>query len=1762
MESEKDLKKKRASIKCRLTNFKKYVSSFIDLSLSVHQQAELKLRVVGSQNLINDFNQVQGKIEDISSELDIEKQLESREEFEREYYNVLALVECMTSNDEKSINMSDLPNTSSNSIKLPIITIPNFDGSYEHWLEFRDTFMSLVHNCKTITQIQKFHYLKSSLKGNAKSVIDSLEFSADNYEVAWELMINRFDNTKLLIHNHVKSMFIIQALTKESPGLLRKLTDNILKNLRALKLLGEPTEHWDTLIIYIVTSKLDPVTERDWEQHRSTILKSNGKSKYRVKLDDLLEFLGNKADILESLIASHSKSNVYSGSENKKQTNNNVSTPKVHCNVVTNKSSTKSQTKAARPYKACLMCNEKHPLYSCQNFLDLSAEDRFKIVKDKQLCINCMRSGHSVGTCVFGPCRKCDKKHNSLICEVISNTLDSNSMVTLTTTEQPTVTSTGLANGNMPTHSHSLQVHNVHSNNYNKDNSMPSVQHVLLSTAIVDICGQSGVYHKARVILDSGSERSFITQSFCEKLNTQIIQSTQQIHGVGNSITQCSQSCNIELKSRNSSFNARVQCLILPQISSKLPTTTLSSYFNIPDNITLADPRFYDSQQIDLLIGADLFWELINEGKMRLKNGPYLQNTKLGWIVSGLIQSFTQKPVKHVSCNLTHSSESDTCSLDQLLRKFWEIEELPMSTNKLCSDEELACEEHFIKTTKRLADGRFSVRIPLKHLPEKLGDTRNQAERRFYALEKKLQRNPTYKKLYSDFIHEYIELGHMSIINNYNTPHYFLPHHGVFREHAITTKLRVVFDAGMVSSSGVSLNDLQMVGPAIQGDLLSILLKFRENRYVACADIEKMYRQVLIDTDQRDLQLILWRDDPSDTLKVYQLNTVTYGTASAPFLSCRCVKQLAEECEVPYVTETIKNNFYVDDLICGANSISELNDICTGTSQVLSSACLTLRKWVFNFDRANPNDSQSVTKQLAVSDNVQNKTLGIGWNNNSDNLNYYSQVKTDMSAISKRIILSHASQIFDPLGLISPVITVAKTLLQKCWLLKLEWDEPVPDDVAQVWLRFINSLSSLSNLQIPRHVMCVDPTYIELHIFTDASQTAYGACAYIRTINSESAVTVRLLCSKGKVAPTKPTTIPRLELCGAVLGARLYSKVIKSLRSTINKVVFWTDSTIVLGWLGMQTNLLKTYVQNRTAEIHDLTKEHPWRHVSGKDNPADLVSRGQGLDTLSASSLWWAGPQFLHDANFEVHTLSNNNNNSIHIELPELKSNVLCHVVNQASCSSLFPFSRFSQYSRIKRAAAYVLRFIYNTRNKNSRRTGLFTVEELESSELTLARLSQQESFADVYDSLTNKRGIKKNAQLLKLNLFIDNNNLIRVGGRIQNSNNFSFNKKHPVLLSAKHWLTVLLFRYEHHRTMHAAPQLLLFTIRETWWPVGGRNLAKGIVHACVKCARLRATTLSPIMGNLPPERLDPGFPFLRCGVDYAGPVFTLNRKGRGAKLQKSYICLFVCFVTRAVHLELVGDLSSEAYLLALKRFISRRGKPIEIFSDNGKNFVGLMNEFTKFLESCSDDIKEYAISHNIKFTMIPFYASHFGGLWEAGVKSCKHHLRRVVGNAHLTFEEYTTLLVQVEAVLNSRPMTPMSADPSDFLPLTPAHFLVGRPLTAPVTADINDVPEHRLTRYQRVEQIRQHFWRRWAKEYVSELQTRSKWHEHKDDLKENTLVLIKDDKLPPLKWDLGRIIKTYPGRDGVSRVADIRKTDGIVRRAFSKICPLPLTDY
>ncbi|XP_071652700.1 uncharacterized protein [Temnothorax longispinosus] len=318
-------------------------------------------------------------------------------------------------------------------------------------------------------------------------------------------------------------------------------------------------------------------------------------------------------------------------------------------------------------------------------------------------------------------------------------------------------------------------------------------------------------------------------------------------------------------------------------------------------------------------------------------------------------------------------------------------------------------------------------------------------------------------------------------------------------------------------------------------------------------------------------------------------------------------------------------------------------------------------------------------------------------------------------------------------------------------------------------------------------------------------------------------------------------------------------------------------------------------------------------------------------------------------------------------------------------------------------------------------------------------------------------------------------------------------------------------------------------------------------------------------MGELPKARVSMAGPFHTTSVDYGGPFLIKDRKGRGCKTSKCYVGLFVCFVTKAIHLELISDMTSESFIAALRRFASRRGKPAYIYSDNGTNFVGAnreLNELAQFLMKEQTMLSESINEIGINWQFIPAYSPHFGGSWEAGIKSAKHHLKRVASNLTLTFEEFYTLLTQIKAILNSRPLTPMSTDPNDLTPLTPAHFLIGKSLTSVADPDLTHLPESRLSRWQLIQNVQQHFWQRWSKEYVGELQQRTKWKKPFKPLpKEGTMVLIKEDNLPPFKWRLGRILSIHPERDQIVRVAIVRTSNGSVRITVAKLCPLPMED-
>ncbi|CAK9816429.1 hypothetical protein ANTPLA_LOCUS8963 [Anthophora plagiata] len=525
-------------------------------------------------------------------------------------------------------------------------------------------------------------------------------------------------------------------------------------------------------------------------------------------------------------------------------------------------------------------------------------------------------------------------------------------------------------------------------------------------------------------------------------------------------------------------------------------------------------------------------------------------------------------------------------------------------------------------------------------------------------------------------------------------------------------------------------------------------------------------------------------------------------------------------------------------------------------------------------------------------------------------------------------------------------------------------------------------------------------------------------------------------------------------------------------------------------------------------------------------------------------------------------------------DVPEVrKGNATCLALTGIAHKPFDLFSRYSSYSKLRRVTAYCLRFSKAMLRTTKRQLPshsdqpsslTLTTRELIDAERILVRLAQREQFKSDIALLTDNKPLTR-SNLKSLNPFIDEMGVIRVGGRLRNAP-ISYDQRHPMILPAKHPLTTLIVEYEHRRLLHSGHQLTLSSIRTRFWPITGKRLINQVLSKCIRCFRVHPTSQMYMMGDLPAARVSPARAFSTCGVDYAGP-FLLKERGRSRVTYKSYICIFVCFTTKAVHIELATDLSTGAFLNCLHRFISRRGRSHCIYSDNGTNFVGArkeLNELGSLLNTVEHNnrIQNILAQEQIQWRFIPPYSPHFGGLWEGAVKSVKHHLKRVIGEQRLTFEELYTILTQVEACLNSRPLYPLSSDPTDLSPLTPGHFLIGDAVIAPPHRDLLHIKINRLNRYQLIQHSVQQFWKRWHREYLHELQQRHKWQlDSPGKLKVGSLVVIRDDNTPPLRWQLGRIVDLHPGADGIPRVVSVKVAEGVFKRPVTRICVLPTAE-
>ncbi|XP_044597974.1 uncharacterized protein LOC123274434 [Cotesia glomerata] len=659
---------------------------------------------------------------------------------------------------------------------------------------------------------------------------------------------------------------------------------------------------------------------------------------------------------------------------------------------------------------------------------------------------------------------------------------------------------------------------------------------------------------------------------------------------------------------------------------------------------------------------------------------------------------------------------------------------------------------------------------------------------------------------------------------------------------------------------------------------------------------------------------------------------------------------------------------------------------------------------------------------------------------------------------------------------------------------------------------------------------------------------AYGACIYLRSQDNEGRIKVVLLCSKSRVAPLKSISLPRLELCGALLLSELYVCVKKSININIQRTVFWSDSTIVIHWINTPPHLLQTFVGNRISEIQSKTDSSTWRHVRSEDNPADAISRGQLPSEFLKNNNWKNGPYWLHRSEnswpiLEITAVK---------EVPEMRKSS-CFVFSKPSEF----LTQFSSMFKLRKIFAYGFRFKLDNRCK-----GPLQVSELSAATTRILKLVQISSFSEEINRLNSSKDLNHDSSIESLSPIIDNDGLLREGGRLRHSN-LSTSQKHLIILPKNHHVTKLIILEEHVRNFHSGTQSTLYGLRRRYWIVHGRAQVRQEISKCVACFKCKPVLAQFKMGDLPENRVIPQDVFYNTGVDYCGPFFVKQRKYYNRSSVKIYVVVFVCLWSKAIHLEIAEDLTTDALIGALSRFIDRRGRCKNLYSDNGTNFVGANNQLKEVYailnaDSSANKIHNTLSKEGISWHFIPPLFPHFGGLWEAGVKSMKNHMLRVVGDKLCTVVEFQTFLSRIEAILNSRPISYISPDSNDPLPITPGHFLIGKSIMSLAEEDHREVPINRLTNWEYVTRMKRDFWDRWHKEYISSLNVRTKWCTGQHSIGIRSVVLLKDDNLPPLQWSLGKVVKIDPGKDGIIRVVDVRIGKRVYTRNVRSLAPLP----
>ena len=1645
--------------------------------------------------------------------------------------------------------------------KPPPLECGTFSGREKDKFAFNtffNQFNNVIASRKNLSDSAKQTYLYGYLRDYALKVVKHLPISDTNYQLAVNMLKQEFLDVAYITDETFKNILRASPTVDFDPEFTSvKIYLNEVKaylhDLKAnnVNLLEEGTAG-NKFVSHIIFNKL-PFSIKKEMVHKAL---SNYPS-----LNFILE---NYNDVIKTLMkTSLVKKKVVNKPFNKTSTtfNGQFSKPKEAKGTMQNFGAVNTKLVKLR----CKLCSsEGHTIGKCTNFLKYN--DKLARLKELSLCSRCAGSGHNEDNC-YGKqnklrfeCRNCKKKeHITPLCP-------------LGESQSISKTSTNLCFAQTC---------------FDGSYLLPSITLYL----------RNGSYRrKVRCLIDCCSQRSYISElaakDLCEDVN--------KLYEMECEVSTCIGQKDKEFKQMSTGVEINGMFVFVPLLVDK----SLNISFEVPglnmtinklkrNNIGLLDQSFYeeknhDKMEVDMLLGIDIVQYMLSGTYLKVLGGTcFVLDNKVAPL-GNVFNFLNEEERKLVMSSLNNSNARNSndkiktmvnlimdplksyfnplesiledSDVDNGLEYLFSLESLGIKKD----DKELISfdKEQIDKFNKGITfkDGFYHVELPwysdkINLVPSNYFIALKVLDRTMFHLEKKglvEKYQEVFDKQLADGIIEQIDVD-PSDYNKFT----WIPHRPVIKmEEQVTTKIRPVFNCSLKTHKELpSLNEAAYPGIDLMGSILKLIFYFRTNNLVMISDIKQAFLMVkLKEVADKNRFCFFWKR--GDKLIAYRYKSIVFGYTSSPFILNYVMKHHAEQYPDDKCKEILSNNFYVDNLLITGNHLDDMRDLYNLAFDRMKEGGFTLRSW---------NSNSKELRNLMKSDNrlvehtcEEDKVLGYRYNINDDTLKV-APCKIDSESNTKRTILSQTSKIFDPLGLVIPVTVRGRILIRKIWKLDVDWDDELPKEICNEMKLISRDFEMLSELKFPRQALNEKNSY-GLHIFCDSSVEAYGFTAYALDQNNKSS----FLFAKSKLAPLskkKEHSVPTLELLGVILAFKCLATILEAYNGMQFQFInINVDAQVVLSWLMTKEPKVKNkFIRNRVLEADCFKSEVSrqfnlpifYHYVSSDNNPADLLTKGLSYSKyLDKMKFWLEGPEWLTNnfENWPQYPLL-----SIPPEHKPFISTYTSVQVNKVN-TGIYNIDKYSDFENLINSTAILYKLSSSIKGWDPK------VKALE----YWIKIVQSECFKKEIEFL--KHGINNENKVpplvMNLNLFIDNKGIIRSRGRIAKCLYFNYDVHNPILLPKGHRFTSLFIKYCHSKVQHLGIGTTLNYLRgQGFWIAKGRAAVKTEISDCITCKKYNALAFKyPKFTDMPKHHMNLVKPFLHVGVDYTGHFWVKDDlTGNSTKM---FILVFTCLNIRAVHFELLPDMSSKNFLLAFQRFCNIYTIPQYIYSDNAKQFLKGGCILEKSLQS--EEFKAEMKRCNIKHVKIPLYSAWVGSAWERLIRVLKNCLYKVVGRSKLTYFEFLTSLSNIQLAINSRPLTYRSSTaglefitPNSFIKIHGNSSLILRDDENDMWVDDSSQPNLAKT-LEIQEEIFENFKKLWYESYLLSLREhsrnlyRSQWENR---IKVGDIVLIKAFNKPRPFWMMGRVLEVVIGFDGNIRSVKLKQGNGSVE--YHSICNL-----